>query len=405
MNRLLQDLRIVEVSAFVAAPLGGMTMAQMGAEVIRIDPIGGGIDFARWPVTRDGASLYWAGLNKAKRSLALALDKPEGREIARAIITAPGPGAGIFLTNLPPSRGLDFATLQAIRTDLIMLRLVGNRDGSAAVDYTVNAASGFPLVTGAGGEPVNHVLPAWDIAAGLYLATGLLAAERHRSRTGEGQEVVAALSDVMLATVGNLGYIGDVQINGTARPAIGNDLYGSFGRDFATADGRRVMIIALTRRQWRAIGEATGLANRLAMIGPMMDVDLDTEAGRYEARDAIGALLARWCASRSLPEIRRAFSGSGVLWGHFQDFSQLVQDDPRCSEANPLFAAVDQPGIGRYLVPGLPLDFAAAPRLPPSPAPILGEHTDIVLSEVLGLSSTEIRRLHDERIVAGPDGR
>jgi 2-methylfumaryl-CoA isomerase len=382
-----------------------MTMAQMGAEVIRIDPIGGGIDFARWPVTRGGTSLYWAGLNKAKRSLALALDKPEGREIARAIITAPGPGAGIFLTNLPPSRSLDFAALQAARADLIMLRLVGNRDGSAAVDYTVNAASGFPLVTGHGGEPVNHVLPAWDIAAGLYLATALLAAERHRSCTGKGQEVVVALSDVMLATVGNLGYIGDVQINGTARPAIGNDLYGSFGRDFATSDGRRVMIIALTRRQWRAIGEATGLADRLAMIGPMMDVDLDTEAGRYEARDAIGALLARWCASRSLPEIRRAFAGTGVLWGHFQDFSQLVQDDPRCSEANPLFAAVDQPGIGRYLAPGLPLDFAAAPRLPPSPAPVLGEHTDIVLSEVLGLSLTEIGRLHDERIVAGPDGR
>jgi len=405
MNRLLQDLRIVEISAFVAAPLGGMTMAQMGAEVIRIDPIGGGIDFARWPVTRDGASLYWTGLNKAKRSLALALDKPEGRDLARAIITAPGPGAGIFLTNLPPSRGLDFTTLKASREDLIMLRLVGNRDGSAAVDYTVNAASGFPLVTGRGGEPVNHVLPAWDIAAGLYLATGLLAAERHRSRTGNGQEVVAALSDVMLATIGNLGYIADVQVNGTARPAIGNDLYGSFGRDFATADGRRVMIIALTRRQWRALGETTGLGDPLAMIGPMMDVDLDAEAGRYQARDAIGALLARWCAGHSLDEIRRAFTGTGVLWGHFQDFLQLVRDDPRCSEANPLFAAVDQPGIGRYLMPGLPLDFAAEPRLPPRPAPLLGEHTDVVLAEVLGLSTAEIGRLHDERIIAGPDGR
>lgn len=405
MNRLLQDLRIIEISAFVAAPLGGMTMAQLGAEVIRIDPIGGGIDFARWPVTSEGASLYWAGLNKAKRSVALALDKAEGREIARAIITAPGPGAGILLTNLPPSRGLDFATLRAARSDLIMLRLVGNRDGSAAVDYTVNAASGFPLVTGRGGEPVNHVLPAWDIAAGLYLATGLLAAERHRSRTGNGQEVVVALSDVMLATVGNLGYIADVQVNGTSRPAIGNHLYGSFGRDFATADGRRVMIIALTRRQWRAVGEATGLGERLAMIGPMMDVDLDTEAGRYEARDAIAALLARWCAARSLDEIRRAFAGAGVLWGPFQDFSQLARDDPRCSEANPLLAAVDQPGIGRYLMPGLPLDFSAEPRLPARPAPLLGEHTDTVLAEVLGFSSAEIARLHDERIVAGPDGR
>src|SRR6185312_11500333 len=307
MNRLLADLRIVEISAFVAAPLGGMTMAQMGAEVIRIDPIGGGIDHYRWPVAPSGASLYWAGLNKAKRSVALALDKPEGRELAKAIATAPGPGAGIVLTNLPPLPGLDYASLKATRDDVIMLRLIGNRDGSAAVDYTVNAASGFPLVTGRGGKPVNHVLPAWDIAAGLYLATGLLAAERHRSRTGNGQEVVAALSEVMLATVGNLGYVGDLQINDTSRPAIGNDLYGSFGRDFATADERRVMIIALTRRQWRALGEATRLADRLAMIGQVMDADLDTEAGRFEARDAISALLARWCAQHTLDEIRAAF--------------------------------------------------------------------------------------------------
>ena len=217
-----------------------------------------------------------------------------------------------------------------------MLRLTGNRDGSAAVDYTVNAASGFPLVTGQGGMPVNHVLPAWDIAAGLYLATGLLAAERHRSRTGQGQEVVAALSDVMLATVGNLGYIGDVQINGTARPAIGNDLYGSFGRDFATADGRRVMIIALTRRQWRAIGEATGLGERLAMIGPMMDVDLDTEAGRYEARDAIASLLARWCAGHTLDEIRQAFAGYGRAVGPLPGFSPIGARRPALLRGEPV---------------------------------------------------------------------
>jgi 2-methylfumaryl-CoA isomerase len=407
MNRLLEDLRIVEISAFVAAPLGGMTMAQFGAEVIRIDPIGGAIDYRRWPITDSGASLYWAGLNKAKRSVALALDKPEGRQLARAIAAAPGAGSGIVLTNLPPLAGLDYASLKATRDDVILLRLIGNRDGSAAVDYTVNAASGFPLVTGhsggGGGAPVNHVLPAWDIAAGLYLATALLAAERHRGRTGEGQEVVAALSDVMLATVGHLGYIGDVHINGRARPAIGNDLYGSFGRDFATADGRRVMIIALTPRQWRALGRATGLADKLALVGAMMEVDLETETGRYEARDAIAALLARWCAGKSLDEIAAAFAGSGVLWGPFQDFVGLVENDPRCSAANPLFAEIEQPGIGRYPMPGLPLDFAASPRRPTLPAPHLGEHTDLVLSEVLGLSEGEIAQLHAAGIAAGPD--
>jgi 2-methylfumaryl-CoA isomerase len=407
MNQLLADLRIVEFSAFVAAPLGGMTMAQLGAEVIRIDPLRGGIDHHRWPVTDSGASLYWAGLNKAKRSVALALDKPKGRELAKTIATAPGPGAGIVLTNLPPLPGLDYASLKAARDDVILLRLIGNRDGSAAVDYTVNAASGFPLITGpqqdqGGGAPVNNVLPAWDVATGLYLATALLAAERHRTRAGVGQEVVAALADVMLAMVGHLGYIGDVQINRRSRPALGNDLYGSFGRDFATADGRRVMVIALTPRQWRALGRATGLADELARIGPRLGVDLDSEAGRFAARDAIAGLVAPWCAARTLAEIETAFAGSGVLWGPFQDFSTLVNSDPRCSTANPLFAEIDQPGIGRYLAPGLPLDFGAAPRQPTRPAPLLGADTDRVLSEVLGLSAAEIGRLHDAGIAAGP---
>jgi len=403
MNRLLEDLRIVEISAFVAAPLGGMTMAQMGAEVIRIDPIGGGIDHYRWPVAPNGTSLYWAGLNKAKRSVALALDKPEGRELAQALATAPGPGAGIVLTNLPPLPGLDYASLKAKRDDMILLRLLGNRDGSAAVDYTVNAASGFPLVTGTGGgAPINHVLPAWDIAAGLYLATALLAAERHRTRTGQGQEVVAALADVALGMVGHLGYVADIQVNGTSRPALGNDLYGSFGRDFGTKDGRRIMVIALTPRQWRGLGRATGLADKFAEACARLGADPDTEAGRFAARDAIAALLAPWCDARTLAEIATAFAGTGVLWGPFQDFATLVASDPRCSPANPMFAEVNQPGIGPYLAPGLPIDFAASPREPTRPAPRLGEDTDAVLGEVLGLSAAEIGRLHHQGVVAGP---
>ena len=186
----LSGLRVVEVSACIAAPLGGMTLAQLGAEVIRIDPIGGNIDYRRWPLAPGGTSLYWTALNKAKRSVALALNKPEGQEIARALICAPdgkgGGDAGILLTNLPASGWMSHAALSAHRPDLISLRLIGNPDGSGAVDYTVNCAAGFPAATGRGEEPVNHVLPAWDIAAGLYLATGLLSAERVRRQDGRG---------------------------------------------------------------------------------------------------------------------------------------------------------------------------------------------------------------------------
>src|SRR5690242_795017 len=245
MNRILSGLRIIESSAFIAAPYAGMTLAQMGAEVIRVDQIGGGLDYRRWPVTDKGASLYWAGLNKGKKSVCLDFRKPEGRALLGDLITASGENAGIFLTNLPAPPPLDYDTLRGRRGDLIMASITGSRDGATAVDYTVNAAVGFPLVTGPAKHdgPVNHVLPAWDLLTGANAALAILAAERHRRLTGQGQLLRLALADMAFATVGNLGYIAEVQVNKEDRPRLGNDVYGTFGRDFETADGRRVMVV------------------------------------------------------------------------------------------------------------------------------------------------------------------
>ena len=172
MTALLDGLRIIEGSAFVAAPLGGMTLAALGADVIRFDDIAGGLDANRWPVTAKGCSIYWASLNKGKRSFAVDLRKPEGRELIQALITAPGADAGIFSTNLPAKGWLSHEQLSAKRADLISLNILGARDGSAQVDYTVNAVTGFPMITGPVGHigPVNQVLPAWDIATGYAAA-------------------------------------------------------------------------------------------------------------------------------------------------------------------------------------------------------------------------------------------
>jgi 2-methylfumaryl-CoA isomerase len=134
-------------------------------------------------------------------------------------------------------------------------------------------------------------------------------------------------------------------------------------------------------------------------------VDLDDEGGRFEARHAIAAVLAPWFARHGLAEIGRLFEGSGILWGPYQDFGQLVREDPRCSPANPVFSEVDQPGVGRVLAPGVPLAFSGAPRPDPRAAPRLGEHSDAVLAEVLGLSAAAIGALHDSGVVAGPDRR
>src|SRR4029453_286440 len=123
---LLSGLRVVEGSAFVAAPLGGLTLAQLGADVIRFDTIGGGLDYQRWPATHEGGGLYWAGLNKGKRSIAFDLSRPEGRELAVALITAPGDDAGIFLSNFPESGWLADDRLRPLRRDLVYLNIIGN---------------------------------------------------------------------------------------------------------------------------------------------------------------------------------------------------------------------------------------------------------------------------------------
>lgn len=400
LNAPLAGLRIVEVSAFIAAPLAAMTLAQLGAEVIRIDPIGGNIDYNRWPLAPNGDSIYWASLNKGKKSVTLAIDTPEGQDIARAIMCAPGADAGIVLTNLPAKGWMSYEALARHRADLIMMRLIGNFDGSAAMDYTVNCASGFPIVTGPNRESINHVLPAWDVCAGLYLALGILAAERTRRSTGTGQEVVLALSDVMLATVANLGYVADVQVNGSSREPIGNDLYGAFGRNFKTADQREIMLVAISDRQWKAIGKTTDLTKKFELIGPLMDVDLATEGGRYIARHAIAAVLEPWFAQRTLREIKEVFEASGVLWGVYQDFTQLVEEDPRCSTANPMFTMVDQPGLGPVLSTRSPLAFTSGTVPNARAAPLLGHDTARVLADMVGLSADEINRLRDRHVLA-----
>ena len=202
--------------------------------------------------------------------------------------------------------------------------------------------------------------------------------------------------------VGNLGRIAEAQLGGHDQPKDGNYLYGAFGHDFETREGRRVMVVALTARQWMALKEATGIGEACGSIERATGYDLSTESGRFQARELIAALLRPWFASRALAEIRRTFAGTNVSWGPYQTFSQLVNEDPRCSTANPLFAKVHQPGIGTYLMPSSPLNFSQVPRESVRGAPLLGEHTDEVLAQVLGLSSHEIRRLHDQGIVSGP---
>jgi 2-methylfumaryl-CoA isomerase len=380
---VLSGVRVIEGSAFVAAPTAGMTLAQLGADVIRFDAPGGGLDSKRWPLNSDGDSLFWSGLQKGKRSIEVDLRSEEGREQLSQLITMPGAGNGIFLTNFPARGWMSYEKLKERREDLIMVVMTGNHDGSSEVDYTVNPSAGFPEAMGPrdSAVPTNSLMPAWDSIMGGLAVVGLLAALRHRDATGEGQLVEIALSDVAFATVGNLGRIAEVQLEGRDQPRDGNYLYGAFGGDFPTSDGRRVMVVALTGRQWKALKEVTGTDELFSTVEAATGHDFSGEAGRYKGRDLIRELLTPWFAAHTLAEIRETFAGTGVSWGPYQTFKQLVEEDPRCSTDNPMFTMVEHP-VGTYLTPASPLQFSVSGRLPARRSPRLGEHTEEVLGEL-----------------------
>lgn len=365
---LLEGLRIVEVSSFVAAPLAGLTLAQLGAEVIRVDPVGGTPDRTRWPLASSGASLYWAGLNRGKTSVELDLRSGEGIALVHRLLA--DPAGGILVTNAGGRGPLADAELRAMRPDLIHVQITGTHDGRTAVDYTVNAAVGFPDVTGAegGDEPVNHVLPAWDVACGLYAATAILAAERKRSRTGEGSLLTIALEDVALATASSLGLLAEADLTGAGRPRIGNHLYGGFARDFATADGGRLMVVTLTGRHWDDLVALTGIDGVAREIEMTHGVDLHRDADRYAHRHALAAAIEPWFATRTLDEAATALAATSIIWSRYRTFRDQVSA-PDGITGNPLFTVVDDPGIGRVHAAGSPIVDARAPRTAARPAP------------------------------------
>ena len=402
MQALLSGMRIVEGSAFIAAPSGGMTLAQLGADVIRFDQIGGGIDYRRWPVTDKGKSLYWHSLNKGKRSFAVDFRKPEGKELVTRLICADGEDAGIFLTNFPAKGWLSDTVLRARRQDLIYLNLTGDRHGGSALDYTVNSKVGLPFLSGDGESPVNNPFPAWDVIAGQHIALGLLAAERHRRINGQGQFIRLALADVALATMGHLGYLAEAEVNKEARKPFGNHVFGSFGHDFTCKDGKRVMIVGVSSNQWKAILRVTETQIQVTELEASLDLNFSNEGDRFKAREKLKELFQPWFGQRDSSTVHEELDQASVCWGPYQTIQQLVQTDSDCSVDNPLFEKVEQPGIGEYLMPSNPLNFEGLGNIPVTPAPILGQHTDEILELTLGLSGSEIGKLHDSGVVAGP---
>src|SRR3954452_3896047 len=331
-TRPLSGVRIVEISSFVAAPLAGMRLAPPGAGGVRLDPIGGAADYRRWPLTDSGESIYWAGLNKGKRSVAVDMRSLDGQDLVQRLIA----GSGVLITNVAGRQWHSYETLTRLRPDLIHVEVSGRADGGTGVDYTVNAGIGFPLVAGPAelAAPVNHVLPAWDVSCGIYAALAVVTALRHRDATGHGQRISIPLENVALATAGNLSFFTEVMVNGTARERIGNSIYGQYGQEFTSSDGVSFMVVALTNRHFRDLTQLTDTANAVAALAKTLNADFTDEGERFRHREALTGLFAEWFCQRSGDEISAALSATSVLWDRYRTFAEAATDE-RLS-ANPM---------------------------------------------------------------------
>lgn len=391
----LAGVRVIEIASFVAVPLAGMTLAQLGCDVVRIDPIGGAADYHRWPVTEGGTSIYWTGLNKGKHSVVADLRAPEGQALVQRLIA----DSGVLLTNMAGRQWLSYDTLVAQRPDLIHLEVLGRADGSTAVDYTINAGVGFPLVTGPAdyAAPINHVLPAWDIACGLHAALDVAAALRRRDHTGEGCNIRLALEDVALGTASALGFLTEAMVNGTQRERIGNVVYGQYGQSFTSGDGVSFMVVTLTNRHFHDLAELTGSTKVLEALSQARGIDFSDEGQRYCNRDLLTGLFSGWFAEHTATQVETALAGTSLLWDRYRSFAEVAADE-RLRD-NPMFATLHQPRVGDYLAAGLPSSIDGV-HPPPVAAPALGADTAQILADRLGMSPDDIDRLRQSGAVA-----
>jgi len=263
----LAGLRVLEVCAQAALPLGARTLAELGAEVIRVDPAGGRTETVR--------------------------------RAAAALLAAAGPRGGITLTCTTTPTWLGHAELTPRRSDLIQLQVRHRED--LAEDANDGDAAGS----------LNH-LPPWDVAYGLEAAAVLLAADRHRRRTGQGHAVNLTPQDVACAFSGHLGILAEAQRTRVHQVRIGGYRSGGFARDFGTADRDRVILTVLSTQQFADLARVTRLASTFTFAERLLGADFSVCADRYTHRESIAALLAPWFARRTAAALAAAFAGTSV---------------------------------------------------------------------------------------------
>ena len=390
----LAGIRVIDFGRFIAGPYCGMLLADMGADVIRVDRRQGSEDRYLAPITQTGDGAGFLSLNRNKRSLTLDTSKPQSAGIIRRLVQH----ADVVLANLPidvlKKLALDYDSLRAVKADIILARIStfgpdGPYAGRVGFDTVAQAMSGAMNLTGFPGTPIRDIVPFADYGTALHAAFGVMVALYHRAQTGKGQLVDASL----LATGVTFmqGLYAEQHVLGIERSQTGNaGFYAAPADSFRTKDGWIVVSVVgneMFARWARLVGRAD-------LIGDSCFAD---DLSRANHRQIITDAMNAWLANRTTEVAVKELEAARIPAGPVMTVGEVLQD-PQV-QARQLLKFVDYPGAPK----SVPLANTAV-QLSDTPggirhrAPMLGEHTDEILNEI-GYSTAEIRILHEKEVV------
>ena len=395
MNGVLQGIRVLDFSNFIAGPYCGMLLAAMGAEVIRVEPPGGGMDRDIGPYAPNGEGMWPWHYCCCKKGITLNLQAEKGRHVLRELLGKTDVVIEAYTPAVKKKLGMDFDSLQAIDRRIILVSISGfgqsgpyaNRGG---LDTVAQGMSGLMAVTGMPeGPPLRSGSTVVDYGAALYGALGAMFALYHRQRTGTGQAVDVSLLDTAVSFMETV--FAEYTLLGLERKPIGNRRPYTAPTDMFKARDGYVYVSVSTDTFWNRFCDLTGWDEYRD------DPKFNSNRVRYKSQDLLNDLAAQWIKDRTVDEVVSAMNRAGIPAGPVYSIPQVLKDVH--IRGREMLVEMEYPEVGKFIVPGLALKLSESPGGLNKPAPKCGEHTSEIYGRLLGYSRERIDAMAAEGVI------